>query len=70
MPAFATSLDRAKIDQLMQPALIRVIDNLRKQLDTVDCQGSYEEQLIWPEGTTAEQLLHSSVHLVLARCPS
>ncbi|MEL6555005.1 MAG: hypothetical protein AAFQ63_16295 [Cyanobacteria bacterium J06621_11] len=55
MPTFATSLDRAKIDQLMQPALIRVIDNIRKQLDQVSWKGGYEEKLIWPEGTTPEQ---------------
>jgi len=55
MPKFATSLARAKIDQLMQPALIRVIDNIRKQLDQSTWQGNYEEQLLWPEGTTPEQ---------------
>lgn len=55
MPNFATSLDRAKIDQLMQPALIRIIDNIRKQLDQTSWKGRYEEELIWPEGTTTEQ---------------
>jgi len=55
MPKFATSFARAKVDKLMQPALIRVIDNIRKQLDQVDWKGSYEEELIWPEGTTPEQ---------------
>jgi len=54
-PEFASSLTRAKVDKLMQPALIRVIDNIRKQLDTVDWKGRYEEELIWPEGTTPEQ---------------
>lgn len=39
----------------MQPALIRVIDNIRKQLENSDWQGSYEEELLWPEGTTAQQ---------------
>ncbi|MEN8445887.1 MAG: hypothetical protein ABG776_12825 [Cyanobacteria bacterium J06555_13] len=55
MPKFATALARAKTEQLMQPALIRVIDNIRKQLDVSDWQGNYEEELIWPEGTTPEQ---------------
>ncbi len=55
MPEFATALEREKIEQLMQPALIRVIDNIRKQLDSSVWQGSYEEELIWPEGTTVEQ---------------
>ncbi|MGB3299555.1 MAG: hypothetical protein WBA76_14925 [Phormidesmis sp.] len=54
-PQFATASARAKVDQLMQPALIRVIDNIRKQLDLTDWQGKYEETLIWPDGTTSEQ---------------
>ncbi len=55
MPKFATPLERAKVEQLMQPALIRVIDNIRKQLDSTAWQGSYEEELIWPAGTTPAQ---------------
>ena len=37
---------------LMQPAFIRVIDHIRKQLDESAWKGSYENVLIWPEGTT------------------
>ena len=55
MPAFSTPSDREQIEQLMQPALIRTIDNLRKQLDEVNWEGQYEEELIWPEETTNEQ---------------
>ncbi|NJM96955.1 MAG: hypothetical protein HC800_07020 [Phormidesmis sp. RL_2_1] len=55
IPEFATPLSRAKVEQLMQPALIRVIDNIRKQLDVVSWHGRYEEELIWPQGTTVEQ---------------
>lgn len=55
IPKFATSLARAKVEKLMQPALIRVIDNIRKQLDGSPWQGTYEEQLLWPAGTTLEQ---------------
>ena len=55
MPEFASALDRAKVEQLMQPALIRVIDNIRKQLDSTDWEGRYEEKLVWPDGTTVEQ---------------
>ncbi|MEL7068429.1 MAG: hypothetical protein AAGN15_07225 [Cyanobacteria bacterium J06581_3] len=55
VPKFATPEDRAKVKQLMQPALIRVIDNIRKQLDSVTWQGRYEEELRWPDGTTPEQ---------------
>ena len=55
MPTFSTPTDRAQVEQLMQPALIRVIDNLRKQLDGASWQGEYEEELVWPEGTTESQ---------------
>ncbi len=55
MPTFATPLARAKFDQLMQPALIRVIDNIRKQLDQSTWEGRYEEELRWPAGATPEQ---------------
>ncbi len=54
-PQFSTASAKAKVQQLMQPALIRVIDNIRKQLDITDWQGKYEEELIWPEGTTPAQ---------------
>lgn len=52
---FSTPLARAQVEQLMQPALIRVIDNLRKQLDESTWKGEYEENLIWPEETTEAQ---------------
>lgn len=39
----------------MQPALIRVIDNIRKQLENTDWQGQYEDNLMWPAGTTEAQ---------------
>ena len=39
---------------LMQPAFIRVIDHIRKQLDESAWKGTYENVLIWPEGTTEE----------------
>ena len=54
-PKFSTALARAKVEQLMQPALIRVIDNIRKQLEACEWQGNYEETLIWPEGTSVTQ---------------
>lgn len=43
MLTFETSQARQIADQLMQPALIRVIDNIRKQLDQSDWRGSYQE---------------------------
>jgi len=38
---------------LMQPALIRLIDQIRKQLEQSDWSGTYETFETWPEGTTA-----------------
>ncbi len=39
---------------LMQPAFIRVIDRIGKQLDESDWKGTYKDVLIWPTGTTDE----------------
>ena len=38
----------------MQPTFIRVIDNIRKQLETSDWDGQYQNTYIWPDGTTPE----------------
>ncbi|MFM7405803.1 MAG: hypothetical protein ACKO3K_03820 [Cuspidothrix sp.] len=46
----STSWQQAKI--LMQPAFIRVIDNIRKQLDISNWKGSYQDVLTWPANTT------------------
>lgn len=42
-PKFKTAQDWEQGQLLMQPALIRVIDNVRKQLETSDWKGSYED---------------------------
>lgn len=55
MPTFDNSFQRHQAEQLLQPILIRVIDNLRKVLDTSSWVGTYEEHLLWPEGTTEAQ---------------
>ncbi len=69
-PQFSTALARAQVQQLMQPALIRVIDNIRKQLDLTDWQGKYEEELIWPEGTTpAQQQEYAALQKLLHGVP-
>lgn len=47
-----TSWQQAEI--LMQPAFIRVIDNIRKQLDTSNWQGTYQDVLTWPANTSDE----------------
>lgn len=39
----------------MQPALIRVIDNLRKHTEDADWRSEYVERVLWPAATTAEQ---------------
>jgi len=39
---------------LMQPAFIRVIDHIGKQLEESDWKGTYQDVLIWPTGTTEE----------------
>ncbi|NDJ24259.1 hypothetical protein GS682_21935 [Nostoc sp. B(2019)] len=39
---------------LMQPAFIRVVDNLRKLLDASNWTGTYHDVLIWPPNTTDE----------------
>jgi len=48
----STSWQQAEI--LMQPAFIRVIDNLRKQLDISDWKGTYQDVLTWPANTPDE----------------
>ncbi|MEL6327215.1 MAG: hypothetical protein AAFQ61_09980 [Cyanobacteria bacterium J06626_23] len=55
MPDFASSFDRQLTQALMQPALIRVIDNIRKQLDQSDWAGSYQDEVVWPPQATTEQ---------------
>ncbi len=42
-PKFKTRLAWEKAQILMQPALIRVLDNIRKQLDQSSWQGNYQE---------------------------
>lgn len=42
-PQFKDSQAWHQAELLMQPSLIRVIDNIRKQLETSPWQGSYEE---------------------------
>jgi hypothetical protein len=42
-PKFKDTLAWRQAELLMQPALIRVIDNIRKQLETSPWQGTYQE---------------------------
>jgi hypothetical protein len=52
MLTFATPEDRLQAEQLMQPTLIRVIDNLRKQIETTSWQSKYVERVLWPASAT------------------
>lgn len=42
-PQFKTRLAWEQAELLMQPALIRIIDNLRKELETSEWKGTYQE---------------------------
>jgi hypothetical protein len=55
MPSFATPLAQQQIHLLMQPALIRVIDNIRKQLEDSSWQSRYEDDMVWSAQTTETQ---------------
>lgn len=55
MLTFASDSQRQKAEYLMQPALIRVLDNLRKRMEASSWRGEYQEQLMWPHTTTEAQ---------------
>lgn len=55
MPKFHSQRDWQLAQVLMQPALIRVIDNIRKRLETSSWRGSYKTEQVWPTATTAAQ---------------
>lgn len=55
MLTFASPTDEAQAAELMQPCLIRVIDNIRKHSETLDWRTDYLEQLRWPGSATPEQ---------------
>lgn len=42
-PKFKTRLAWEQAELLMQPALIRVVDNLRKELEASEWEGTYQE---------------------------
>ena len=53
-PKFATIEEWQRAEILMQPAFIRVIDNLRKQLDQSSWKGTYRDVPIWADDTPEE----------------
>jgi hypothetical protein len=54
LPKITNSVAWQQAELLMQPAFIRVIDNIRKQLDESNWTGTYHDVLIWPPDTTDE----------------
>lgn len=55
MLTFTSATQRHQADFLMQPVLIRVIDNLRKQMEASAWTGTYTDYPLWPQGTTEAQ---------------
>ncbi|MDJ0735541.1 MAG: hypothetical protein QNJ47_16015 [Nostocaceae cyanobacterium] len=53
-PKINNSVTWQQAEILMQPAFIRVIDNIRKLLDSSAWKGTYQDVLIWSEGTSEE----------------
>ncbi|MBD2213579.1 hypothetical protein H6G27_27460 [Nostoc linckia FACHB-104] len=51
-PKINNSVAWQQAEILMQPAFIRVVDNIRKQLDVSSWKGTYHDVLIWPASTT------------------
>ncbi len=54
IPKFTSSKTWQQADLLMQPTFIRLIDNIRKQLEQSDWHGSYHNTHIWPDSVTSE----------------
>ena len=53
-PKITDTVAWQQAELLMQPAFIRVIDHIRKQLDESAWKGTYQNVMIWPVGTTDE----------------
>lgn len=54
MPKFANSIAWQQAELLMQPAFIRVIDNIGKQLEQSSWKGTYNDIQVWAEGIPEE----------------
>ncbi len=53
-PKFADTAAWQQAELIMQPAFIRILDCIRKHLDTSAWKGTYENVLIWKPETTEE----------------
>jgi hypothetical protein len=51
-PRISNPVAWQQAELLMQPAFIRVVDNIRKQLDVSAWTGTYQDVLIWPADTS------------------
>lgn len=51
-PKINNSVAWQQAELLMQPAFIRVVDNIRKHLDVSPWTGSYHDVLVWPASTS------------------
>lgn len=69
-PKFADAIAWQQAEMLMQPVFIRVIDNIRKALDTSSWRGTYEQTPIWPadvDEATKARVMELQHHLKTAR---
>jgi hypothetical protein len=53
-PKITNSQTWQQAELLMQPAFIRVVDNIRKQLDESAWKGTYKDVLVWAADTSNE----------------
>ena len=53
-PRFADIQTWQQAETLMQPAFIRLVDNLRKQLETSSWKGDYRDVMVWADGIPDE----------------
>ncbi|NEQ95759.1 MAG: hypothetical protein F6K30_03350 [Cyanothece sp. SIO2G6] len=54
IPKFTSPQTWQQAELLMQPTFIRLIDNIRKQLDQSEWEGSYQDVQVWTDGVTPE----------------
>jgi len=48
-PRFSSTAAWQQAEVLMQPVFIRLVDNIRKELDHSSWRGSYREEAVWPD---------------------
>lgn len=52
LPKITNPVAWQQAELLMQPAFIRVVDHIGKQLEASEWKGTYQDVLIWPAETT------------------